>query len=287
MDRDGKSQALTPDDGAYEDLDLSPDGHRIAMTVEGQAWNIWIYDISRATLSRFTFDNDNRDPHWSPDGMHVAYQSFRNGKYGIYWKPSDGSGQEEQLMSSQDWTTASSFSPDGKELVYNDESPETGMDIMVLPLEGERRSRPLIHTKFNEQFGAISPDGHWLAYQSDETGRDEIYVQKYPGLGGKRQISNAGGSRAVWSRDSREIFYLSGNKLMAVPVETKGTFTPGTPHAIATVDYFATGHCYDVLPDGKQFLFIKGTEQPHASTQINVVFSWFDELKRLMAAQRQ
>ncbi|HEV2423894.1 MAG TPA: protein kinase [Terriglobia bacterium] len=287
VDREGKSQDLTQNDGAYEDLDLSPDGHRIAMTIEGSAWNIWIYDIARATLSRFTFDNDNRDPLWSPDGKHVAYTSFRNGKYGIYWKLSDGSGQEEQLMSSQDWATATSFSPDGQELVYNDESPETGMDIALLPLEGQRKSRPLIHSKFSEQFGSISPDGHWLAYQSDETGRDEIYVQQYPGLGGKRQISNAGGSRAVWSRDAREIFYLSGNKLMAVPVETRGSFTPGTPHALATVDYFASGHCYDVLPDGKQFLFIKEAEQARESTQINVVFNWFDELKRLMAAQKQ
>ncbi len=174
VDRDGKAQFLTPSEGAYEDLDLSPDGRRIAMTIQGTAWHVWIYDIPRGTLTRLTFENDNRDPFWSSDGKHVVYTSYRNGKCGLFWKPSDGSGNEEQLLSSADQVTASSFSPDGKELAYFATSPETGADIWILPLEGDRKPQPFLRTKFNETFPAFSPDGHWIAYGSDESGRPEI-----------------------------------------------------------------------------------------------------------------
>jgi len=287
VDRNGKSQVLTQNEGAYEDLALSPDGRRIALTIEAAAWNVWIYDIPRATLTRFTFENDNRDPIWSRDGKRVAYTSFRNGKYVLYRKPVDGSGPEEQLLTSLDWVTASSFSPDGKELAYNVVAADTANDIWILPLEGDKKPRPFLRTRFNEGFPAFSPDGHWLAYESDESGRSEIYVQQYPGPGGKWQISNEGGGRPIWSRDGHELFYRNGKKLMAVPIETKPSFAPGTPHLISEGDYLVTGHYYDVMPDARQFLFIKEMEQPHGPTQINVVLNWFDELKRLTAAQKQ
>ena len=287
VDRNGQSQVLTQSEGAYEDLAVSPDGHRVALTVMGATWHIWIYDIPRGTLTRFTFENDNRDPVWTSDGKRVAYSSFRNGKYGIYWKPADGSGPEELLLSSPDWVWAGSFSPDGKDLAYIVRNPETGFDIWILPLEGDRKPRPFARTQFNEWSPAFSPDGHWLAYESDESGRYEVYVQPYPGPGGKWQISNDGGSRPIWSTDGRELFYRNDNKLMAVPIETKPSFAPGTPHLLSEGNYFVTGHYYDVMPGGKQFLFIKETERPHTSTEINVVLNWFDELKRLMAAQKQ
>jgi eukaryotic-like serine/threonine-protein kinase len=285
VDRSGKPQVLTKSEEAYEDLDLSPDGREIAMTVEGPRWGIWTYDIPRGILSRFTFDNDNRDPFWSPDGKRIAYTSLRNGKYGIYWKPANGSGSEELLLSSPDWITVSSFSPDGKELAFNRQSPDTGLDIWILPLDGKGKPQPFLQTRFTEEMAEFSPDGHWLAYDSNESGRSEVYVQQYPGPGGKWQISNEGGMRPVWSRDGRELFYRNGNKLMAVPIETKPAFTPGTPHLLWEGEYFISGHYYDVMPGAKQFLFIKQVEQPHASTQINVILNWFDELKRLMAVQ--
>jgi len=287
VDRSGKSQVLTKSNAAYEDLDLSPDGHEIAMTVEGPTWGIWTYDIPRGILSRFTFGNDNRDPFWSPDGKHIAYTSLRNGKYGVYWKPANGSGSEELLSSSPDWITISSFSPDGEEIAINEEAPDTGFDIMILPLDGKGKLRPFLRTRFNEEFAQFSPDGHWLAYQSDESGRNEVYVQPYPGPVGKWQISNDGGSRPEWSRDGRELFYLNGDKLMAVPIQIRPAFTPGTPHMLWEGNYFPSGHYYDVMPGAKQFLFIKQIEQPQASEQISVILNWFDELKRIVAAQKQ
>ncbi len=287
VDRSGKSQVVTKTSGAYEDLDLSPDGRELAMTVEGPKWAIWTYDIPRGILSRFTFDNDNRDPFWTPDGKHIAYTSLRNGQYGIYWKPANGSGGEQLLAESPDWITISSFSPDGKEAAINEQSPETGQDIMILPLDGKGKLRPFLKTRFTEMVAQFSPDGHWLAYQSDESGRNEVYVQPYPGPGGKWQISNDGGTRPVWSRDGRELFYINGSKLMAVPIVTKPTFTPGTPHMLWQGNFYLSGHYYDVMPGAKQFLFIKEVEKPQAPTQINVILNWPEELKRLMKEQKQ
>ena len=287
VDRSGKSQELTYNEGAYEDLDLSPDGRRIALTIEAAAWNIWIYDIPHGTLTRLTFENDNRDPLWSRDGKRVAYQSLRNGKHGIYWKLADGSGPEEQLLSSPDWIVPISFSPGGKELAYDVTTSEIGGDIWILPLEGDRKPRPFARTRFNEFFPEFSPNGHWRAYESDESGRYEVYVQQYPGLGGKFQISNEGGGWPLWSRDGRELFYRSGNNLTAVPIESKPAFTLGRPQLLSEGTYFESGHYYDVMPGAKQFVFIKEIEQPHGSTEINVVLNWFDEVKRFMATQKQ
>jgi serine/threonine-protein kinase len=282
FNRDGTSQPLTENAGAYEDLDLSPDGKRIALTVEGPTWNIWIYDIPRATLTRFTFENDNRDPFWTPDGKRLIYTSFRDGKFGLYWRAADGSGPEEQLTTNTNWICAASFSPDGKELAYYEQTPDNGYDIWILPLEGDRKPRGFLRTRFNEYFPEFSPDGHWMAYESDESGRHEIYVQQYPGPGGKWLISNEGGARPVWAHDGRTLFYHNGNKLMRVPIDTKAGFVAGTPQQLFQVDYFPTGHDFDVMPDGK-FVFIKEMQPQQAATQINVVLNWFEELKQKMS----
>jgi len=288
VDRGGKSQELTRAEGAYEDLDLSPDGHRIALTIQGPAWHIWIYDIPRGTLTRLTFDNDNRDPHWSSDGKRVAYTSIRNGKCGLYWRLADGSGAEEQLVSdSPDCMTAESFSHDGRYLAYEITTPGNGHDIWILPLQGERKPQPFAVERFGEWSPAFSPEGHWLAYGSDESGRAEIYVRPFPGPGGKWQISTEGGDRAVWSREGSELFYRNGIRLMAVPVDTKRGFAPGTPHLIWEGNYFASGHYFDVMPGAKRFVFIKEMAQLHGTTEIHVVLNWFDALKQRMAGQKQ
>ena len=286
--RDGQSKELTRDEGAYEDLDLAPDGRRIALTIQGPVWHIWIYDIPRGTLTRLTFENDNRDPHWSADGKRVAYTSIRNGKCGLYWKPADGSGPEEQLVSdSTDCMTAESFSHDGQNLAYEITTTQTGHDIWIMPLSGDRKPQPFAADRFSEWSPTFSPDGHWMAYGSDESGRAEIYVRPFPGPGGKWQISTEGGDRVVWSRDGTELFYRNGSKLMAVPIDIKHGFTPGTPHLLWEGNYLATGHYFDAMPGAKQFVFIKEMEQTHGAIEINVVLNWFDELKRRMAGQQR
>ena len=188
-DRKGVFTTVTADASAYEDLALSPDGREIAMTVEGPSWNIWVYHIDRGTLTRLTFDNDNRDPLWTPDGRRVVYTSLRNGLYGLYWRAADGSGPEELLMSGKNWRFGTSGHPDGRFLSFDEQDPKTGMDLWILPVGGGRKPYPFVNTSFREWFGEFSRDGRWIAYESNESGRSEIYLRPFPGPGGKWQVS--------------------------------------------------------------------------------------------------
>ena len=176
-----------------------------------------------------------------------------------------------------------SWSPDGQLLAFVEVNPTTGYDIWVLRLS-DRKAQPFLRTPFNETAPRFSPDGHWLAYISDESGRYEIYVQPYPGPGGKWQISTEGGTEPVWNRNGRELFYRSGDKMMAVDIATQPAFTAGKPRMLFEGPYVPTPVTipnYDVSPDGQRFLMLKPSEQAQAApTQINVVLNWFEELKQ-------
>jgi serine/threonine protein kinase/Tol biopolymer transport system component len=281
-DRSGNSQAVTPSPRAYEDLSLSPDGNHLAITIEGPLWNIWTYDLVKKTLARLTFENDNRDPFWTADGKNIAYTSLRNGRWGIYEKPADGSGQEHELFQSAVWSFVSSFSPDDSSMAMVQDNPVTGPDIFLLPLHAAGKPRVFLQTKATEWFAQYSPDGRWIAYESDESGKSEIYVQSSGATGGKWQISSGGGVRPVWSRNDPEIFYRNGNKLMAVPVRTSPSFSAGTPQALFQADYFNSGHDFDATPDGKRFFFIKSLTEASAPTELRVVLHWAHELAERM-----
>ena len=176
-----------------------------------------------------------------------------------------------------------SWSPDGQLLAFIEVNPTTGYDIWVLRLS-DRKAQPFLRTPFNEAAPRFSPDGRWLAYISDESGRYEIYVQPYPGPGGKWQISTEGGTEPVWNRNGRELFYRSGDKMMAVDIATQPGFAAGKPRMLFEGPYVptpATSPNYDVSPDGQRFLMLKPSEQAQAApTQINVVLNWFEELKQ-------
>jgi Tol biopolymer transport system component len=175
------------------------------------------------------------------------------------------------------------LSPDGQTLAFSKSGPSTGSDIWVLSLKGERKAQPFLQTPANESGALFSPDGYWLAYQSDESDRWEICVRPFPGPGGKVQISTEGGVEPVWARNGRELFYRNGDKMMAVGVETKPTFTAAKPKLLFERHYEPSPQSflanYDVSPDGQRFLMVKASEQEEASTQINVVLNWFEELK--------
>jgi Tol biopolymer transport system component len=237
-------------------------------------------------LTRFTFEGDSGDPCWTPDGKSVVFGSFRNGEYGLYLKSVDGSAPEEKLVSRKEYMFPTSISPDGKELAFFDLSGGPS-HIWIVPLEGERKPREYLAASYNTMMPAFSPDGHWLAYESDESGRSEIFVQQYPGPGGKLQISNQGGGVPVWSRDGHQLFYRNEDKLMAVSIQTKPAFSAGAPRQLFQGDYFVSFHYYDVMPDGKQFVFIKESEQGRSAPQINVVLNWFEELKQKVGPGRR
>jgi len=175
-----------------------------------------------------------------------------------------------------------SWSGDGQLLAVGEVRPNTGRDISVLQLR-DRKVQPFLQTPFTEGGAAFSPDGHWLAYSSDESGRTEIYVQPYPGPGGKWQVSTDGGAEPVWNRNGRELFYRSGDKMMSVDVSTQPTFSIGKPRLLFTGQYAPTAATisnYDVSPDGQRFLMIKSNEQAQAIAQINVILNFTEELKR-------
>jgi Tol biopolymer transport system component len=281
-DRKGVSTTVTPDANSYEDLSLSPDGREIAMTVEGASWNIWVHRIERGTLTRLTFENDNRDPLWTPDGKRVVYTSLRNGLYGLYWRPADGSGPEELLTASKKWIFGTSWSPDGRFLAFSPLDPETGFDIWILPVGGDRKPYPFVNSPFREWFGEFSPDGRWIAYDSNESGRSEIYLRPFPGPGGKWQVSTEGGTRPEWSRDGREIFYLENGKMMRVTVDSTKSLTVGRPELLFPCDCFDSGRYYEVTPDAKHFVLIRNAQPESPVTQVNLVLGWGAELERKM-----
>jgi Tol biopolymer transport system component len=191
---------------------------------------VWLYDLSWRTLTRFTFVGNYSQPVWTPDGKRIAFQSNKEGPLNVFWQMADGSGGLERLTTGEYLQAPHSWSTDGQVLAFVEIDPTTGIDIWVLRL-GDRKAQPFLRTPFNEGKPRFSPDGCWLAYISDESGRYEIYVQPYPGPGGKWQISTEGGAEPMWNPNGRELFYCSGDKMMAVDIATQPSFSAGKPRA--------------------------------------------------------
>jgi len=292
VDRRGRDEPLTAAPRPYRQPRISPDGTRIAVQVRDQENDIWIWDLARETLTRLTFDPaPDIYPTWTPDGTRVAFGSQRGGSWNMFWKAADGTGAVESLSESENARVPYAFSADGRRLVFG----ETGRlyDLGVLTL-GEG-AESILASEFSEANAEISPDGRWLAYQSDASGRDEIYVQPFPNLDeGRWQISRDGGTHPLWSPDGKELFYLRATTtrvtlgLMAVPIETEPTFVPGNPAGVFEGNYvgYTPGRAYDVAPDGERFLMIKqaGLEEGSAQELI-LVQNWFQELERLVPTE--
>ncbi|HKW68903.1 MAG TPA: hypothetical protein VJP04_16530, partial [Terriglobales bacterium] len=284
VDRKGTEQIVPAPPHNYVLPRISPDGKRIAAGIEEADGQIWIYDLGRDTLTRLTFDgNVNVDPIWTPDGKKIV---FKGNQSRLFWQPADGSGPAEELTKSELTrnNAPGSFSPDGQVLVFMGNNPT--FDIFTLALR-EGKLQPFLTTASNETAPRFSPDGHFIAYASDESGRFEIYVRPYPGPGGKWQISTEGGTEPVWNPKGRELFYRNGNKMMAVDVSTQGTFSAGKPTMLFQGPYVLSPRSfqdYDASPDAQRFLMLKDTGQAQSAQQINVVLNWFEELKRRVPA---
>jgi serine/threonine protein kinase/Tol biopolymer transport system component len=292
VSRNGVEQPLAAPAHAYFGPRLSPDGQRVAVAITEQETQLWLYDLSKGTLTRLTFEgNANYAPAWTPDGKRIAFESNKEGPLNLFWQLADGSGGLARLTASDYTNAPHSWSPDGQLLAFIEVNPTTGIDIWVLRMSDPsassgqvRKAQPFLRTPFNEGGARFSPDGRWLAYISDESGRYEVYVQPYPGPGGKWQISTEGGTEPAWNPNGRELFYRSGNKMMAVDIATQPGFAVGKPRMLFEGQYLPTTTTppyYDVSPDGQRFLMLKPSEQTQAGpTQINVVLNWFEELKQ-------
>ncbi|HEV2118456.1 MAG TPA: protein kinase [Terriglobales bacterium] len=293
VDRYDHTKAIPAPARAYGSSQISPDGTRLALSIfSGNNVDVWVFDIPHGTLTRLTFDEHSTAPVWSPDGKQIAFFTTRQSGPGILRKAADGSGAEEFLASGKSMIEIpTSWSPDGKFLAYWTVGTDTGRDIWLLPMTGERKPRPFLQTKFNEQQAVFSPDGRWIAYTSDESGSFEVYVQPFPGPGGKWQISGDGGDTPVWAHNGRELFFVSSDKLMSVSVTTHPGFGASTPRMVAHVPPALAirlgNNRYDVSPDGERFLFVKTNLENGPPAEIDVVLNWSEELKRIASAGAQ
>jgi Tol biopolymer transport system component len=274
-----------PDENVLN-LNLSPDGRRVAVnrSVQGNA-DIWLIETARGVLSRFTFDaGSDIYPIWSPDGTRILFSSSRQGIYNIYQKSSSGAGNEKLLLESSLNMFPNDVSSDGRFLLYLQADEKTRPDLWVLPLSGERKPFPFINTPFDERNGQFSANAQWVAYESNESGQSEIYVQSFPGPGGKRQVSAGGGTESRWRGDGKELFYIAlDGKLMAVPIQSAGqTMEAGTPLALFQTRIVRRPvpqkSQYAVRPDGQRFLINMIVEEPTASP-ITIVANWTRALK--------
>jgi serine/threonine protein kinase len=296
VDRQGKEEPLSAQPNDYRMPRISPDGTRLALSIGNQ--DIWIWDFLRENMTRLTRDAaSDVSEIWTPDGKRVVFASNRGTSYRIYWIAADGTGKVEPLASLADRQIfPGSWSKDGNILTLNGTQTvgDTGRsDIWTLSMEGEKAVKPLLQEDYSEMQPEISPDGRWMAYVSDESGRREIYVRPFPEVNrGKWPVSTSGGDNPLWSPNSREIYYRNDDSVMAVSVKTEPTFTPGKPQKLFSGRYVKSSASagdippWGISPDGKRFLMIKPVEPTGKSTtaeaphKIVVVVNWFEELKQ-------
>jgi serine/threonine protein kinase len=248
--------------GGIAGIDVASDGARFAVHVhEGDGGDIWTFDPEQKRLQRFTFDasQENSSPIWSPDGSRIAFASRRASGWGLYTKRADGAGAEELVTESPEQKLPTSWSPDGKLLVYTQIG--RGADVWAVPLDGDKRPFPVLDSPYDEQLAQVSPDGKWIAYQSNETGVAEIYIKQFPEGPAKRQVSTGGGLWPRWRGDGKELYFVSTG-LVAVEIDTSGaTPRPGVPRPLfagsgnpSMVGHFGIYHRFAVSPDGQRVL---------------------------------
>ena len=282
VDRSGKEGDTVGDRGDIHNPALSPNGDRLAYDLgdpRSGKGDVWVRDLRRGVSSRFTFGKDGAfAPLWSSDARRVVYTVVID----LYEKAAEGLGEETPLVKSDELKFASDWSRDGRYMAFCSQGKETAWDIWVLPMFGDKKPVPFLKTRFSELLPAFSPDGRFLAYQSNESGRGEVYVQSFPGPGGKWQISTAGGLEPHWRGDGKELYYRAPDqKVMAVDVQTGSVLTAGTPQPLFQ-GHFDMGAGRDrFLPtaDGKRFLTVAPLGRD-AITPTTVVLNWNAEIGR-------
>ena len=278
VDRAGREEPLSVVSSDFGALEISPDGTRVAVVLgDGLRDDIYVYDLARDALTQLTFDGvDNCCPLWTPDGRQVVFA--RAGTATISIKAADGTGAVEQLIETGTPAIPYDWADDGQTLVL-----ERGGDLYTVPLDGDRELSPLMETPFNEQRPVLSPDGRWIAFESDAEGQDEVYVHPFPDVNaGRWKVSTDGGDEPRWSPDGEALFFRTREAVMTASVSTQGGFAPGRPEALLPDNYAGGGaRRYDVAADGR-FLFWSSETGASAAPQLIFVQNWDQELKRLV-----
>ena len=293
VDRSGKRLGTIGPPGRYANIELSPDGTRVALeSFDERTYtkNVWMMELARGVLTQLTFDSGNETfPIWSPDQRWIMFGSDRHGGWQLYQRRTDGVGGDERVVESVEAMVPQSWAPDGRSVVYL----QCPANLGVLPLVGARTPRWFDEARFegfgrNDGHGHVSPDGRWLAYGSNESGQWQLHVQSFPTRGhGKWQISTLGGISPVWRRDGRELFYYSGEgQLVAVPVASENaslTIGSGVPLFTANllggpVSSIPWRTQYAVTSDGQRFLLNQPLEELYARAPVTVVANWMAAL---------
>jgi eukaryotic-like serine/threonine-protein kinase len=287
VDRRGREESLGAPLRPYAYPRLSPDGKQVALDVGGVNRDIWIWDISRKVLERFTDDpSENALLAWTRDGRYLAFGSSRSGVSNVFWQASDRSGEPERLWESDRVQQPMAFAPDGR-LLLSEAVPGHGRDVLALSLDPPRRVERIFDSDATEGWAEVSSDGRWIVYESDESGQFEIYVRPYPRIrDGRWRVSTTGGRQPVWSRDGTQLFYRDfSGALMVVPVRLAATLTFAPPTKLLDGVRFVgggsslSGRTYDVNPDGSQFLMIKRAISSDTTASLVVAEHWFQELQ--------
>lgn len=291
IDRNGNPVSKLGPPGTYFMANLAPDQKNLVVAIPESStggYDVWSVELTRGTFSRLT-SNPATDVGavWSPDQTKVVFESNRSGPFDLYIKSAIGSGDEQILLQSEYYKETDDWSSDGKYIMYEEIRPKTNSDLWILPMSGDHKPVPYLQTEFNEAHAQFSPDGKWVAYASDETGRPEVYVQSFPIVSGtKRQISTSGGDQPTWRHDQKELFYLGADgRMMAVPVKMNGTFEPGEPIALFQTHFGynpisgSERAQYTVTADGQKFL-LENLAKLSSETPINVMLNWPAVLKK-------
>lgn len=262
---------------------LSPDGTRVAFRTPAPNCDVWVHDLSRGATTRLTLEGDNHGVVWMPDGKRIAFARAHGSVSDLLAGAADGSGHLERLGKTEmSATFPSSCSPDGRLLLASGSDRETGQDIDLFVVGSDSEAskmKPLIHAAFDESAASFSPDGRWIAYVSNESGRPEVYLQPFPAMDSRQQVSTVGGAEPVWSRSGRELFFRQGRKMLAVEVRSAPALSVGRPRLLFEGNYFENSNVanYDVSADGQRFLMVRGRES--GGTEAIVVLNWLGEFR--------
>jgi serine/threonine-protein kinase len=296
LDREGHVEVVPLPPAEYFKVSFSPEGRRLVLSSLGANANIWVYEIERRTMTRLTTEGDNVNPLWMRNGNYVTYNAAWPGPHSLWRVAVDGSGSPELVHEFEQPGFTGSWSVGDEQLLFTSNRPGTGLDLWLLTPGEEPKTEPLLQTAFQETDPVLSPDGQWLAYTSDTTGRTELYVQRFPVAGRKWQISVGGGEHALGSPDGRELYYWKGSRLMAVSVTTEPDFVPGKERELPQPEFDVLLN-WDIAPDGSRFVVVgrAATESPPTTAprratgssrveasvpEIHVVVDWFEELRR-------
>ena len=298
VDREGNETPVINGTKQYIGPRVSPDGKRLAFWIGGPDSHVWILDLQTRVMEQLTDKTwrSNWWCSWSPDGSRIAFTSLRSEQgaeaANLYWKAADGNGAAEQLTQGPFYDQPTSWTRDGRSIIFQRSYLNAGWDVMLLSLDGDRELQPLLNSPANELRGELSPDGHWLAYVSTEEGAPGVFVRPFQDSKPKYRISpvEVSAGDPLWSPDGKELFYrdLYAEKLVKVDVETGNDFAAGPPEVLfddCYMEHIAYGRTYDITPDGQRFVMVKEMILP--PRRIAVILNWFEELKRLAPLRKE